>query len=120
MLFIISVKFLHVHLYAFPSLAATMDHRHLSQLNKFYEEITQQENALLILKQRFLVRPTLPLYRLRPTLKLLHKIKIFIHRLIHVHERDAHRQLRAYYLSRVPGLDVNWCCRCRATPCIYD
>ena len=120
MLSIISVNFLHVHLYAFPFLAATMDRNYLSQLNNFYEEIAEQENALLIVQQRFLVPPTLPLYRLRPTLQLLQKMKKFIRLLIHVHKRDVHIHLRAYYRSRVPTLDVNRCCHCQATPCIYD
>ena len=97
-----------------------MDRRYISQLQQFCKEINEQEVALLNVQEQFLRPPTLPLYRLNPTIQLLQRIRNWMNLLIHIHERDAHRELRAYYLDRVPTLDVNWCCRCRATPCLYD
>ena len=97
-----------------------MDHKYISQLQQFCKEINEQEAVLLNVQEQFLRPPRLPIYRLRPTIQLLQRIRNWMNLLIHIHERDAHRALRAYYLDHVPSLDVKWCCHCRATPCLYD
>ena len=67
-----------------------MDRRYISQLQQFCKEINEQEATLLNVQERFLRPPTLPLYRLCPTIQLLQRIRNWMNLLIHIHERDAH------------------------------
>lgn len=93
------------------------------------EEIQQQELTLQDMQTRILPQQSLPLYRLRPAIKLLKKIRKILKITIHIHERDAHRQMRHQLQEQsIAGTTRtiwhhnkhNWCCRCHGPSCIYD
>jgi len=101
-----------------------MDLHYMSKLCKYCDQIDGQEATLLNIQARFLPVPALPIYRLRPALELLSQIKAYFQFLLHTHQRDAMRLIRAdwhaHHLHQKPNINLTWCCCCHASPCIYD
>ena len=101
-----------------------MDARDLNMLYECYQEIRQHEQTLHDIQLRFLSPHSLPLYRLRGTIEILQKIRRILRKKIHINERDRQRKMRAEWQEllseRGVTIDTNWCCRCRASSCIYD
>lgn len=71
-----------------------MDTDYLRMLYEYCQEIQQQELTLQDMQTRILPQQSLPLYRLRPTIELLKKIRKILKKTIHIHERDAHRKMQ--------------------------
>lgn len=109
----------------FPFWTTTgMNTCYLRRLYECCEEIQQQELTLQDMQTRILPQQSIPLYRLRPAIKLLKKIRQILKITIHIHERDAHRQMRHQLQEQRAqyGTTINthWCCRCHGPSCIYD
>lgn len=105
-------------------MATGMDTGYLRMLYACCEEIQQQELTLQDMQTRILPQQSLPLYRLRPAIELLKKIRKILKLTIHIYERDAHRQMQHQLQEQLAHygttINTNWCCRCHGPSFIYD
>lgn len=96
----------------------------VSTLYGFLHELHEHEVALHDIEKKIIRPSILPLHRLQPTLHLLSRMQLFLQKLLHAHERDTFRLVRANWQARhshLPTrLDPQWCSLCHASPCIYE
>lgn len=95
-----------------------MDTNYLNMLCEYCQEIQQQELTLQDIKMRFLPPQSLPLYRLRPTIILLWKIKKIPKKNNPcpwkrcTMENTSWMTIKTFNLGTT--ININWCCRCHA------
>ncbi len=99
----------------FPFFMATgMDTGYLRLLYACCEEIQQQELTLQDMQTRILPQQSMSLYRLRPAIELLKRIRKLLKLTIHIYETDGHRQMRHQLQEQLAQygttINTNWCC----------
>lgn len=98
--------------------------QYLNTLADFCKQIKEQQASLQQIEARFQSTSNIPLNLIHPTIKLLSEIRVFLQRMIHMHERDTMRKIRKDLVSShhclAQYINITWCYLCPGPSCIYD
>jgi len=103
---------------------ADMDNPELYIFNSAIRKITMQEDFLLHIQHMITTRGGTPCHIFNDTLRVLSELKETIRYFRYACQREFGRRIRKAWLERQIDfhgrIDLNWCCICHRSGCIFE